>query len=238
MENKQFENDNFVLYAPDSLSHVYENLESNLNDTLELYKKLFEVDSFRKVQINYFDNKDDFREFVSKIRGDDSLPKYAVGTSSGGMISAYIDPSIKETDDIFNKRLHLAQHELFHIMYHELIVENNRKDYLTWFDEGCAQFFSGEKEYELNEGFNEWFNKVKSETNSIPKLNDLSHGDSFKTDDYNGYDLSLLAVKNLYDRLGFDEFKYLLTNGSRVKEYGDNLLDELFLFYGMLYRVR
>ena len=232
MEKKQFENDNFVLYAPDSLKHIFRDLESILYDSLDKYKELFDVDSFRKVEIHYFDDKEDFREFVYKLKGDDSLPKYSVGTSSCGVISAYIDSSIKEGDPIFNKRVHLASHELFHIMYHELVIFGKKREYLTWFDEGCAQFFSGEKEYELNEGFSEWFNKVKSETKVVPKLNNLSHGLGFKTDNYNGYDLSLLAVKNIYDVLGYDELKDLLNEGNAY-EYGYGILEDAFLFYDM-----
>ena len=234
MEKKQFENNNFVLYAPDSLKHVFKDLEDILNNSLETYKKLFNVSNFRKVEIHYFDTKEDFRNFVYEIRGEkESLPEYAVGTGADGMISAYINSSIKEGDPIFNKRVHLASHELFHIMYHELVIFGKRQEHLTWFDEGCAQFFSGEKDYELNEGFNEWFNKVKSETKVIPELNKLSHGKSFKTTDYNGYNLSLLAVKNLYDVLGYDAFKELLTNSNSVIKYGYGILEDAFLFYDM-----
>ena len=234
MEKIQFDNDNFILYAPDSLKHVYKNLESILAEKLELYKQLFDVDDFRKVEIHYFDNKEDFRNYVYELRGEkESLPKYAVGTGADGMVIAYIDPSIKEEDDIFKKRQCLASHELFHIMYHELVIFKTRQEHLTWFDEGCAQFFSGEKDYELNEGFSEWFKKVKSETKKIPELNNLTHGETFKNEDYNGYDLSLLAVKNIYDRLGFESFKRLIQNSSSITRRGDGIINESFIFYGM-----
>lgn len=236
MEKLQFDNNNFILYSPDSLKHVFKDLESTLKETLELYKKLFDVSDFRKVEIHYFDNKESFRNYVYELRGEkESLPKYAVGTGADGMIIAYIDPSIKEETPIFRKRKCLAAHELFHIMYHELIIFKTRQEHFTWFDEGCAQFFSGEKDYELNEGFEEWFSKVKEETKVIPKLNDLSHGEKFKTDDYNGYDLSLLAVKNLYDRFGYEYFKRTIANSINLLKNGDRIIDEAFLFYGIIY---
>ena len=234
MEKLQFDNKNFVLYAPDSLKHVFKDLESTLKETLEFYKKLFDVSDFRKVEIHYFDNKESFRNYVYELRGEkESLPKYAVGTGADGMIIAYIDPSIKEGTPIFRKRKCLAAHELFHIMYHELIIFKTRQEHFTWFDEGCAQFFSGEKDYELNEGFSEWFNKVKSETKVIPELNNLTHGDSFKNDEYNGYDLSLLAIKNLYDRLGFEGIRRMILNSSSILRNGERIIDESFLFYGI-----
>lgn len=236
MEKMQFDNKDFVLYAPDSLKHVFKNLESTLEETKELYKRIFDVSDFRKIEIHYFDNKDAFRNYVYELRGEkESLPEYAVGTGADGMIIAYIDPSIKEETPIFRKRQCLAAHELFHIMYHELIVFKTRQEYFTWFDEGCAQFFSGEKDYELNEGFEEWFNKVKEETKVKPKLNDLTHGSEFKTKDYNGYDLSLLAVKNLYDRFGAEYFKRTIANSSNLLKNSDRIIEEAFLFYGIIY---
>lgn len=53
MEKVQFDNDNFILYAPDILSSSF-----------EFYKKLFGVDSFKKIQINFFDDFGEFREFI------------------------------------------------------------------------------------------------------------------------------------------------------------------------------
>jgi hypothetical protein len=237
MEKKQFENKNFVLYAPDSLKHVYKDMESVLDGTLELYKKLFDVDDFRQVQINYFDDIDDFRNFIYDLRGEkDSLPKYAKGTFDKGMINAYIDPSITEKDDMFNKRVHLASHELFHIMYRELVIEKLHTKRVTWFDEGCAQFFSGEKEYEMNDGFSTWYKNMRDSIKEVSDLNHLSHGPNFCNEKYNGYDISLLAVKNIYERIGFNGIRSLLRNSNKILEYGDNVLQSANLFYDVKYR--
>ena len=64
VQKKQFENDSFVLYSPDSLNYITNDLEAILNESLELYKKLFDVDKFRKVQINYFDNMEEFKKII------------------------------------------------------------------------------------------------------------------------------------------------------------------------------
>lgn len=102
MEKIQFDNKNFILYAPDSLNHIINDLDSNLTESLELYKKLFDVSEFRKVEIHYFDNKEAFRNYVYEIRGEtESLPEYAVGTAADGMIIAYINPDIKEEDPLY-----------------------------------------------------------------------------------------------------------------------------------------
>ncbi len=68
MQKKQFENNSFVLYSPDSLNYITNDLEAILNESLELYKKIFDVDQYRKVQINYFDNIEDFRNYIYELR--------------------------------------------------------------------------------------------------------------------------------------------------------------------------
>ena len=227
--NKKFENDNFILYAPDSLDYKIDGMEEILKDKLELYKQLFNIDNFRKVQINYFDNIDTFRNFIHNLRGEkDSLPAYATGTFDKGMINTFIEPNILKDSFLYNKRRCSASHELFHIMYKELIWEKNKEDRIVWFDEGMAQLFSGESDSFLKkEKYDIFFKDEISNTKIIPNLNTLSHGYSFKTDDYNGYKLSLIAVKYIYDKLGMDEFKKLLYNSKEVYKYGNLILKEI-----------
>lgn len=232
MQKKQFENDNFVLYSPDSLNYITYGLESMLNESLELYKKIFEIDNFRKVQINYFDNIEDFRNYIYELRGEkNSLPEYAKGTFDNGMINAFIQPNIIAGTPLFMHRKYNASHELFHIMYQELIWGRNHQDRIVWFDEGMAQFFSGENNKEMTLDFANWFDMLKSNTKKIPNLNDLSHGSSFETEDYSGYHLSLLAVKYLYDKLGIDGFKKIISNNNTIIELGNNIIEDAFHFY-------
>lgn len=111
MKKVQFDNDNFILYAPDSLSIITEGLENILNSSFKFYKKLFGVDSFRKIQINFFDNIDKFREFIYGLRGEwESLPEYAKGTFDQGMINMYLNPNMKEDNPNFNYYRHCVSH--------------------------------------------------------------------------------------------------------------------------------
>ena len=208
MLKKQFDNNSFALYSPDSLQYITNDLEIILNESLELYKKIFDVDKFRKVQINYFDNIEDFRNYIYELRGEkESLPEYAKGTFDNGMINALIQPNIIEGTPSFIHRKYSASHELFHIMYQELILKKNNQNRIIWFDEGMAQFFSGEKNKEMTLDFSNWLSMTKSNTKKIPNLNNLNHCSDFETKDYDGYNLSLLAIKYLYDKLGIDELK-------------------------------
>lgn len=232
MQKKQFENNSFVLYSPDSLQYITNDLEIILNESLELYKKIFDVDQYRKVQINYFDNIEDFRNYIYELRGKkESLPKYAKGTFDNGMINAFIQPNIIEGTPLFIHRKYNASHELFHIMYQELIWKRNNQDRIEWFDEGMAQFFSGENTKEMTLDFTNWLNMVKSHTKRIPNLNDLSHDSGFETKDYDGYNLSLLAVKYLYDKLGIDKFKKIISNNNMIMKLSSNIVEDAFNYY-------
>lgn len=231
LENKKFENDNFVLYSPDSLNYITKGMEEILDESLSLYKNIFDVENFRKVQINYFDNLEDFRNFIYELRGEkESLPEYAKGTFDKGMINAYIPSNLIEESSMYNKKRYNASHELFHIMYKELVLKKNDIPRIVWFDEGMAQLFSGEYKDQL-EDYDSFVKKIISNTKTIPNLNELSHGSKFETEEYSGYKLSLIAVKYIYDKIGIDEFKKLLLDTDRIYEYGENILNEIFEVY-------
>ena len=233
MEKKQFENDQFTLYSPDSLRYVTDNMNAILINSVEFYKKIFGVENFRKFQINYFDDIDKFREYIYDLRGEEeSLPKYAKGTFDNGMINSYISPNIDIKSVLYHKTLYMASHELFHIMYKELIWEKEKKDRIVWFDEGMAQLFSGENDHNLNDdNFDAWFNYVLNKTSEIPNLNELKHGSSFENEKYSGYNLSLLSVKYLYEILGQEEFKKLIHDNNRVIEYGKTVVQDYIEYY-------
>lgn len=227
MIKKQFDNDNFALYAPDSLNYITKNIENDLSNSLNLYKRIFNIDNYRKVQINYFDNLEEFRNFIYELRGEkESLPKYAVGTFDEGMINAYIEPNIIEGTPKYYKRKFMAPHELFHIMYNELISTKNNMQRIVWFDEGMAQLFSGEFQNEL-EDYDNFARNIISNTKVIPNLNELKHGRSFETEDYSGYKLSLIAVKYIYDKIGIEAFRELLFDKEKILDFGENVLKEI-----------
>ena len=232
VQHTKFDNNNFLLIAPDSLDYITKDLESILDSSLNFYKELFEVDNFRKVQINYFDDIDNFRNFIFELRGEkQSLPEYAAGTFDNGMINAFIKPDIIEGTPLFNKRKYNASHELFHIMYQELVWEKNNQDRIVWFDEGMAQYFSGEYKYRIEDDFAKYYDFVKSQTIQLPKLNNLEHGYSFCNDKYNGYDLSYLSIRYLNDILNKEEFIKLMSDFSNIKKYGNDIVTRMFIYY-------
>lgn len=211
----------------DSLQELTNSTVELLQNKITEYKDLFNIKFDEQIIVNYFDNLEEFREFIYKIRGErESLPKYARGTYDEGMVNAYI-----ESDNQL-KRLYTASHELFHILYMKYILKNDYSKRIVWYDEGMAQFMSGEKyKYIDEEKFKNFYLRVKEQTIIIPNLNILEHGDSFCNNEYNGYDLSYLCIKYLNDILNPDEFRKLMSDFSLIKEYGNDLINKMFDYY-------
>jgi exodeoxyribonuclease III len=63
----QKETEQYILYSPDSLKYITDNMYDILDSSINFYKELFDIEQFRKIQINYFDNIDSFREYINKL---------------------------------------------------------------------------------------------------------------------------------------------------------------------------
>lgn len=211
-----------------------ESLEDLAQATLSLLdKKIIEYSIFfgvnieEKINVNYFDTIEEFREFIYEIRGErDSLPEYAKGTYDNGMVNAFTNPKFQL------KRLYTASHELFHILYMKYILNNDYSKRIVWYDEGMAQFMSGEKG-SLNDDsvFKNFYMKVKEETKVIPQMNTLEHGNSFDNEDYNGYDLSYLSIKYISEVLSTEQFKDLMSDFEKISQLGNNIINNMFSYY-------
>ena len=230
MEKLQEENKYYILYSPDTLKYINDNIDKVLIPKIEEYKKIFKLENFKQIQINYFDDIEKFRNYIYKIRGENkSLPTYAAGTYDLDMINVYID--IK-SNDYETKKIYIANHELFHILYKKNILNDDMSKRIVWYDEGMAQYLSGEKDYLLNEEeFKEYYNTIKNSTNQIPNLNNLKHGKTFKNEDYNAYDLSYLSIRYLKEILNDKEFFSLMSDFNKILEYGNNITKDMFDYY-------
>lgn len=223
----------YILNAPESLKYITDNMDSILKKKIIQYKKIFKIEDLDTIQINYFDDIDKFRNFIYDIRGEkDSLPEYAVGTYDNEMINAYIEKDIPVESKKYRKKLYMANHELFHILYLKYILKNNCSKRIVWYDEGMAQFLSGEKDELLDtEKFKEYYLKVKKKTLVIPNLNNLKHGTSFRNENYNGYDLSYLCIRYVSEILSNEEFQNLMSDFDKIKVYGNEIANKMFKYF-------
>lgn len=173
MEKLQKDCEEYILYSPDSLKYITDPMEDILKEEINEYKKIFNVDEYDKFQINYFDDIDKFRSFIYELRGEDkSLPKYAQGTFDNDMVNAYIQNNLDPSSPKYHSRLYMASHEIFHIMYRNIILKPLKMNRIIWYDEGMAQFLSGEYSKYLDEDefikfFLKTFNIKENEINKI-----------------------------------------------------------------------
>lgn len=211
----------------DSLEDLVQATIPLLNKKVVEYNTFFNVSNKERIVVNYFDTIEEFREFIFRIRGERvSLPKYAEGTYDKGMVNAYINPEIQL------KKLYMANHELFHIMYMKYILNNDYSKRIVWYDEGMAQLMSGETDLLRNsKEFKDFYMKVKESTKVIPKMNALEHGDSFVNQNYNGYDLSFLAIKYISEILSPEQFKCLMSDFEKINKLGDDIIQQMFKYY-------
>jgi len=233
MEKLQIECNQYKLYSPDSLKYITDNMHGILLYKIEEYKKLFHIDNFLQFQINYFDDLENFRYFIYGLRGKkDSLPEYAQGTYDKGMINAFIQSNIVIDSPLYNSKLYMANHELFHLLYMKYILKNDFSKRIVWYDEGMAQFKSGEKDKLLNDDiFKEYYEHVREETRTIPDLNKLIHGSFFCNEYYNGYDLSYIAIRYLNELLNESDFIGLLGDFEQIKNHGKTIVNDMFAYY-------
>ena len=126
----------------------------------------------------------------------------------------------------------MACHELFHIMYMKYILINDYSKRIVWFDEGMAQFLSGENDELLDiERFRNFYINVRKSTKVVPNLHDMVHGNSFYNENYNGYDLSYLCIRYLNEILNEDDFKELIIQIDKIEKYSENLLLNMFEYF-------
>lgn len=224
---EKIENELRIINYSKSLKELADDTLLLLKVKIIEYEKLFGFSNENKIVINYFDNINDFRNFIYEIRGEkQSLPDYAKGTYDNDMVNAYINPEAQL------KRRYTASHELFHILYKKYILNNDYSKRIVWYDEGMAQFMSGEKNYlDIDNNFEKFYKTVKENTNVIPNLNDIKHGNLFYNENYNGYDLSYLSIRYLYEIIGENEFKKLMHDFEKIKEIGNNIIYDMFSYY-------
>ena len=224
---KKLETDLCIINYSDSLENLAEATVSILNQKIVEYKLFFDIANNEQIIVNYFDNVEEFREFIYSLRGEkDSLPEYARGTYDNEMVNACVNPKFQL------KRLYTASHELFHILYKKYILKSDYSKRIVWYDEGMAQYMSGEKNSLNDENmFYEFYLKVREQTKEIPQMNDLKHGDSFVNNNYNGYELSYLSIKYLSEILSPEQFKDLMSDFSKINAFGNNIIQEMFNYY-------
>lgn len=173
---KEFANE-FEIYCQQRIKDIQEFLD--LSDNIDLIVALT-----------------DKKEEAGFVYGESSFSGFFNDTGA----FAYINLAGDKSKEYIFKGL---MHELVHHLY-KYYVYGEYKLRITWVDEGLAQFLSGKKyEYENSDLYSKFLQENLND--NYINLNELNHEDkSFGSN--NGYNLSYIAVKYLYEKYGRKNF--------------------------------
>ena len=135
-------------------------------------------------------------------------------------------------------------HEAFHLYYKKYVYGN---DIIVWFDEGMAQFISGEKDWLLNDEvkFEQAFRKFLDDYVPIDNLNVRCHGKDEVSDEYifdrpkvfRGYMASFLIIKYIDEVYGRTYLYELMKDNKKIREFGNRALEEMVSYYKKKYTI-
>ncbi len=221
------ENDDFVIYGSDSLVRLSNDVLLELSENKKRILAFFGLTSYRKVEINLYDNHNDFLKLLKNIRPKNSLiPEYCRGTFDDFMINQSIN--LERLEENYANCVHIPLHEFVHIIYNDVMTDKR----ILWLDEGLAMNLSLDHSmYEDEEKFSDFINKVMLKTKRIPSMNELVHGKKFVNEDYNGYDLSYLAVRYMFETMTHDDILAVVKDNDKALRLGENVLNEAFNYY-------
>ena len=221
------ENESFVIYASDSLSQLAHDTLSELSANKQRILNFFGLTNYRKVEVNLYDNQDDFIGFLKNIRSPEwPVPDYCQGTFDDYMINHSID--LKTLNDRYSKYLKSTLHEFIHIIYNDAVA----KERVIWLDEGLAINLSGDYSvYDDDEKFRTFFQTSILSIENLPSINELAHGKEFVNEDYNGYDLSYLAVRYMLETMPHDDILSTIKENEAARLLGQNVLENAIQYY-------
>jgi hypothetical protein len=223
------EDDDFVVYSTQSLKTFSEKnfneLKSNKNRILDY----FGLSNFRKVIVIFFDDLNEFRKYVLSLREKGALlPDYAIGVFDKGMIISFVDLSSIKDEKKFESKAKTSVHEFIHIVNKEMVYKKR----VVWLDEGLATNLDN-LNIELTDDnkFKEFITNKILTIKELPVINDLKHGNGFKNEYYNAYDLVYLCVRYLIETMDKKEFQKVLRDYDLTIKIGETLLRDAINYY-------
>ncbi len=247
---KIFENDEILIYSTPSLDIINDSIIEHTLKKLDEYRKIFKKEKLDKFKVTLFDNLEDFRKDHFRIIKRE-LPEYSRGwiyTCDGSFYCCFDLEELKSNKYncyFMDHIISTISHELFH-NYYRVYYYFYRENRITWFDEGMAQYLSGET---ASYSDNTWYGVFKrfiDKYKPINNLNDRVNGNFSVSDElifertniFDGYTASLLAIKYLFDTKGEEYVFDLMFDNNRILEEGKDILNRMIEYYNQIYSER
>lgn len=239
MSNQQtfYNGDDFKLISTDKLNGFNGEFINYTKQKLGEYKNLFEVDKLDKLEFIIFDSLEEYQEDYRKRLGIEP-PSYSRGNFNANTVRMVIDqPTIPGTEYFYRARA-TGAHEAFHIYYRNLFYKKPN-DRIVWFDEGMAQYFSGQRSHMDDKSFVKYYSTFRKDYKTVTNLNERIQGNMQVPDDrifsrkgvINGYPLSYLAIRYLVETEGIEYLKTVMKDKNKILELGNNIQSQLLTYY-------
>lgn len=235
-ETPLLDNSEFSIYGVSSLNGYANEVMNYMMNIKKSILQFFELDHYDKVRINLYDSKEDILKWRTQFGNAPYKIERRAGFFHDNMIFCYSDFS---KVDVVSAIKNVA-HEFVHLVYMNAVQEKGDDKRVVWLDEGLAQILSGQKEDLLDKDrFKIWFmNCILGENKEIPKINFLKkHGSEYgafadvKTNKYNGYDISYVLTRYLFETVEEQEFQRLIRSKDSIEKLEDTIIRNALSYY-------
>lgn len=215
-------------------------------EKFDFYRELFNIEKLDKIEFILFDDYDEWKKYYIS-RNHREPPEYSRGSFESENNLSY---SVQKSGVLYNTPLwfhavSVNAHEAFHIYYKKYVYKDDR---IVWFDEGLAQYLSGEDDSWINneEKIKSIFLEFYDNYKEINNLNDRVQGNSSVSDElifsrkgvFDGYRMSLLAIKYLDSKYGISYIKELMKDNKRIRELGTTIIDDMIKYYKERFNIK
>lgn len=233
------QNEDFVIYSEVDLDNEKEYILKILTNKKQDLLDYFKLQNYDTIAINLFENQETYFDYRKNVKHDIPAP-YSMGSFFEQEIDYVCTKQKKE--NIMSLVCGLI-HECIHIFY--MKIWKNKYDRVVWFDEGLAQYLSGQK-YQLevdDERFKNWYlSNIIGKDKEIPDISFLnSHGGNYGqfvdtvTNKYSGYALSYLIVRYLAENYDLSTF---ISNYSVLKKIEEHVLPDAINYYNNCFGIK
>ena len=220
----------------------------NILGKLEAYKRIFGVQRLKKINFETYDVDTELDQFFARrVEIDKSpAPAYCRGffDENNNISCSCNHANAKCGTGWWYSAVCTNAHEAFHLYYRKYIYGEDR---IVWFDEGMAQFMSGEKDWLLNNEVNleKAFKKFIDNYIPINNLNERCHGGQDTSDDlifdrpnvFGGYTASLFIIKYVDEVYGRSYLYELMKDNKKIREFGEVALEEMIDYFKRKYNI-
>ena len=212
--DKSIKNNDLIIFCSKGLEGFSNEFIDYFNGSIKRVKEELSIDQETKLRIVLTDDE----EKAGFVYGKTAFSGFFNDTGAFAYINIDGDRTKK---NLFQGLMHELVHHLY--KYYVYGSDNER---ITWVDEGLAQLLSGQKNY-LNDK-EKYYLFLEENLRSIDNvdLNGLNHDDkSFGNN--NGYNLSYIAIRYLYETYSHEEFIDIIKSKEKLLGFGSKIINQI-----------